>query len=288
MDIKFHCDVAGNFPDGTQVRAFTYKDYSIEMHNHDFYEMNIVLAGSGTHCIENGRFAVGRGDVFVIPPMVAHAYTDTLGLEVYHILLQKDFLQKHRGEAEQVEGFLQLTEIEPFLRGNFSGELFLHLSPLQLERLQEGLALLDDHSTFSPYLKQHATLTLLYWLSALLDGQLHRGSDGDPRAKEPILRALEYLHQNYGRKITVDTLCELTYLSRSTFLRAFGQVCGLSPMKYLTRYRCKKALEMIAEGVVSKTEIAHACGFYDLSHMEKMLKGQDLHISSKSFKMEER
>lgn len=63
IDVKFHCDGKNHFSKGYLVRAFTYKDYSIQMHNHEFYELNIVLSGAGTHCIENGKFPVKRGDV---------------------------------------------------------------------------------------------------------------------------------------------------------------------------------------------------------------------------------
>ena len=124
FNIEFHCDEKENFKKGYKARALTYKDYSIEMHTHDFYEVNVVLAGSGTHCIENGRFKTTPGDVFVIPPNIAHAYCDTNDLEVYHILLKKSFLSHNSSETKKVEGFLQLTEIEPILRSNFSNSYF--------------------------------------------------------------------------------------------------------------------------------------------------------------------
>lgn len=52
VDIKNHCDEQSNFRKEFSARAFTYTDYAIEMHNHDFYEINIVLVGKGRHCIE--------------------------------------------------------------------------------------------------------------------------------------------------------------------------------------------------------------------------------------------
>ena len=73
-------------------------------------------------------------------------------------------------------------------------------------------------------------------------------------------------------KITIDLLCEKSFLSRSTFLRSFHNVCGCTPMEYVNSYRCKKALEMMDSTCFSKTEIAHSCGFYDLSHMERTVK----------------
>ena len=83
---------------------------------------------------------------------------------------------------------------------------------------------------------------------------------------------IEYLHQNFSEKITIDGLAERVYLSRSTFIRSFQVFCGCSPIQYLTKYRAKKAMELLENATMSKTEIAHSCGFYDLSHMERMIK----------------
>ena len=76
------------------IRAFVYNDYSIEPHNHDFYEMNIILSGKGVHEIENAVFNIEAGDVFVIPPLTVHAYYDTENLSVQHIIIEKDFIDK--------------------------------------------------------------------------------------------------------------------------------------------------------------------------------------------------
>ena len=85
------------------------------------------------------------------------------------------------------------------------------------------------------------------------------------------MQALEYIHQNFGEKITVEDLAEKSFLSRSTFLRCFYNICGTTPIKYLNEYRCKKAMEMMTNTEFSKTEIAQNCGFYDLSHMDRFL-----------------
>jgi transcriptional regulator GlxA family with amidase domain len=87
-----------------------------------------------------------------------------------------------------------------------------------------------------------------------------------------ILNTLEYIHAHFSEKITVDSLAARVYLSRSTFLRSFYEICGVSPISYLRKYRAQKAEELLASSALSKTEIAHLCGFYDLSHMEKSIK----------------
>jgi len=99
-----------------------------------------------------------------------------------------------------------------------------------------------------------------------------------------IIRVLEYIHKNYSEKITIESLCRMAFLSRSTFLRSFKAVCGMSPIEYLNNYRCKKAFELFNSNDYSKTEIAHSCGFYDLSHMERMLKNTGKTIAKEKYK----
>lgn len=271
MDVQFHCDQQGNFRLPHQlVRGFSYKDYSIEPHTHEFYEMNIILRGSGTHCLQDRKLSVRPGDVFVIPPTVVHAYRETKALEVYHILLHKDFLRSQYEQSARVPGYLHLMEIEPFLRSNDSS-LFLHLSGSQLMQLQAELQFLDEASAFDQPLKDHATWKLIYWFSWLLSRQMEK-SRQEHKYAGSILIALEHIHGHLGEKLTIDSLCHLTYLSRSTFLRSFQEICGCTPTAYIRNCRSKKAMELLEQETFSKTEVAHACGFYDLSHMERSMK----------------
>ena len=278
MNIKFHCDESSNFKGHNSfVRAFTYTEYSIEPHTHDFYEMNIVMGGYGIHQIESSVFEAKIGDVFVIPPMTSHAYYNTEHLEVYHILLKKDFVKSNQDESVTMPGFLQLMEIEPFLRQNCSESMFLHLSPAELCEIKAEFRFVEKNGAFDKEvfssLHRHTTWKILYYLSYLL----YKQNGGEKKTvpskhRQQILDTLEYLHQHFGEKIIIDSLAERVYLSRSTFLRSFQAVCGCSPIEYLNQYRSKKAMELLEYSKMSKTEIAHFCGFYDLSHMEKSIK----------------
>lgn len=273
MEIQFHCSEKDNFKNGSLVHVFIYKDYHIEPHNHDFYEINIILSGTGVHYIAGSRLTVKTGDVFVIPPNVTHAYKNTINMDVYHVLLRKDFLEKNLTEARAVDGFIQLIEIEPSLREN-AQSCFLTLNHLQLMQLKQELLQIDD---VGPYgntayraLKYHAVWKILYWLSSLLyERNCKLAQRSNYQAQ--IITSLEYIHKNYHQKISIDDLCKISCLSRSTYLRSFEAVCGKSPGVYVNEYRCHIASDMLKTGQFTKTEIAHACGFYDLSHMNRMM-----------------
>ena len=116
---------------------------------------------------------------------------------------------------------------------------------------------------------------MIYTLSHLLHKQLKdRGADKGEKYEGQILDTLEYIHSHFSEKLTVPTLAERVFLSRSTFIRSFNSVCGTSPTEYIRRYRTEKAAELSRLSRLSKTDIAHLCGFYDLSHMERTLKNK--------------
>ncbi len=278
-EAKFHSRNASVFKHSEELRAFIYSDYSVAPHIHDFYEINIILGGKGTHVIESSTFEVRAGDVFVIPPMIVHAYFDTEKLDVYHFILRKEFIDRNKTEAKTIPGFMQFFEIEPFLRRHFSDAMFLRLSSGRLASIREELKFIDDSSAFSDTvlapMKHHAAWKLIYTLSYMLYEQLNRKSvQPSDKYERAVLETLEYIHQHYSEKITVDTLCRLTFLSRSTFLRSFSTICGCTPAQYISRYRSRLACELLASGEYSKTEIAVMCGFYDLSHMERVIRTQ--------------
>lgn len=278
MDIKFHCDIDYNFPtSGEQVRAFIYQDYAIELHTHSFYEINIVTAGSGTHRISHATISVRPGDVFLIPPMVPHAYYDTKNLDVLHILIKPEVITDHLAEAETVKGFVLFTEIEPFLRAASGSSPFLQLTQKDQLLLRGDLELLMDNSPFhSPdtvLLRLHTLWKILYLFSFLLAKQNEHKPPADKYERQ-IVDTLEYIHSNIHRTITERELYERAFLSRSTFLRSFSKICGCTPAQYIADHRMKKALELMETGQMTKTAVARACGYYDLSHMAQAFNKQ--------------
>ena len=87
-------------------KSYLHENIDTDIHSHEFYEMNIVLGGVGTHIIEGASFHVRAGDVFVIPPLTVHSYVDTQELEVYHVLINKKFIVENSKEAYSMKGFM--------------------------------------------------------------------------------------------------------------------------------------------------------------------------------------
>ena len=83
------------------IHTYLHTNYKYKMHSHQFYEINIIVSGEGRHYIENTSLETGVGDVFVLPPEVRHGYFSEGRLDIYHILIKKDFLVRYAEELAE-------------------------------------------------------------------------------------------------------------------------------------------------------------------------------------------
>ncbi len=97
-----------------------------------------------------------------------------------------------------------------------------------------------------------------------------------------IRHVVNQINQSRG-VCEIDELAANTFLSRKQFERTFSDFIGTSPKQFLKIVRFQNAIyEKSHSPVLSLTELAHKCGYYDQAHMIndfKMLTG----ITPKSY-----
>lgn len=76
-----------------------------------------------------------------------------------------------------------------------------------------------------------------------------------------IARALEYINNNYGSEISLNTLSEYLCISTAHFSRIFKRDTGKNFKDYVTDFRINKAKELFAKGRYSVKEVSYKVGF---------------------------
>ena len=85
--------------------------------------------------------------------------------------------------------------------------------------------------------------------------------------------AKDYMKSNYQEQMGLKKLSQLAMLSPEYFLRAFKKVYGTTPYQFLLDVRLNRAKEMIlANEMVSITEVSSLVGWYDLASFSKSFK----------------
>ena len=79
---------------------------------------------------------------------------------------------------------------------------------------------------------------------------------------------MEYISQNYNKKIINDELAALTGLSTVYFRKLFTDIIGVSPIAYVHKLRVEKAKEMLKSDYGTLSDMAQSLGYpslYDFS-----------------------
>ena len=99
-------------------------------------------------------------------------------------------------------------------------------------------------------------------------GSAHRGGLA-PRTERQVR---DFVNENLGTDINMETLAGVAGLSRFHFSRAFKISFGISPHKYLQQERLQKACELMQHTRNSITDIALQAGFTSSSELARTFK----------------
>ena len=86
-----------------------------------------------------------------------------------------------------------------------------------------------------------------------------------PECPQEIEKACEFIRQHFNERIYLDQICRYAGLSKSTLLRAFTKIKGITPYRYLETIRINEAKVLLGKGM-QPVEAAMQTGFSDQSH----------------------
>ena len=92
------------------------------------------------------------------------------------------------------------------------------------------------------------------------------------RKHATVLKALEFIDNNYTEKITVDEVAKYIGYSRYHFVRMFKEYTDTTVQDIINIKRIEKSKEMLANTTMSIDKIATKCGFENSSYFAKVFK----------------
>ena len=253
------------------IRGFVERDYSRDMHCQEFFEINIVLGGSGMHYVGEGRLPVSRGDVFIIPPDLRHGYMGQQGFDVYHLLIGPMFFEKYSADLMLLPAFSALFKVEPAMRERFCSDLHLKLRD---DRLLSIMPLLDSISKGSYQdtpeniiiCMSEAMILIAMICSEFAKLLVNKESSSKLGSDETFMKSIAHIYERYYEKILISDLCSIAKMSRSAYLTKFKSFTGTSPGEFILLHRIAMASQMLTSTTDSVGEIASKVGFYDTAH----------------------
>lgn len=260
------------------VSGFFERDFAIDMHNQEFYEINIVTKGCGVHFIGDYQYTVAVGDVFIVPPDVWHGYLGGKGFDVYHIVLSQKYMEKHASDLQLLPAFPSLFRVSPLMREKFSSKLQFTLTENQLNELIPLFESLQKHSAsceLSNYLHManSESMLIITIICDIYEKKFLLSNENAPD-DDNMLKSISYIYQNFNENISLADLLKIACMSRTGYLNKFKQITGLSPKQLQTNYKISIAKSLLAQTNKTISEISDKLTFYDVSHFTRIFTRQ--------------
>ena len=227
------------------------------LHVHSRYEIYVFCSGSAQYLVEGSSYPLAKGSVLIMRPGESHAAKILAGdcYERYAINFSASLLSRVDPKRQLLRAF----DDRPLGRGNlYTAE---ELGESAVESALKDMHLSPEHG-YESYLDLYSRL---FSLLRLIDGAFVRRGVSEYKPPESLAeQILSYLNANLFEELSVESLAEHFFLSRSQFCRIFRETSGKTPWEYVTQKRLTAAREMIEEGS-SVSAAAEACGYGDYS-----------------------
>ena len=215
----------------------------------DVYEPFLVVVGKGKKNCYTGEqkyeYGSGRGLAVLLPMPVQ---TEIIGATpddpflAAVIALNLDRMSDILLKIERAENFPSQPTSE-----NMSGIFSIPLTDeliLPILRLFEALGNVRDTAVLSNLILDEIHYRLLCHehgaaLRTLLRQRVHM---------QRITSAIDYIHQNLDKPVSVENLAEMVHMSRATFYEHFKAVMHVSPLQYAKSMKLFQAHKFIREG----------------------------------------
>ena len=226
-------------------------------HSHETFSIGAVMGGRSTYL--NGKVleSISVGAVVVINPEDVHACNPVGDQPWSYRMLYVDVpwltnLQHELGFSPNLDlrAFSTSMTTEPVL---FAG----------LNRLYGILT--DEHAEHLQ--KDSAAVAFFSEVQQMLDPAPSLTRD----ANHKLIRAAEFISENFTRSLKLDEICTAADLSASYLIRAFNKHYGMTPHAYLINRRIQYSREQLMRGRTI-ADVALDAGFADQAHFQRAFK----------------
>lgn len=269
-------------PDQLVGFSIAHQPLNVFTHFHDFYELALVVDGSGLHTTSSGEQRASRGTVVFVAPGVSHGWRMGEGLVVYNCMLRVEAAEFDMPWARRDEWLGHLFRYSgaeprrPVITTMDEAELEVCLA--HLDAIRERPAAERSEA----YDLGHLLLALDVLARCFDREQLERVSV-DPRASEVVAAAIDLLDHDLQRRWTLDDLAGSLCVGTFHLVRQFNRWVGLPPIAYLNRRRAERASILLATTDAPVGSIGAEVGWPDPSQFSRRFR-QHAGVSPRTYR----
>lgn len=217
----------------------------VNLHWHDFYELELLLSGQGEHLYNGRKYPLVRGSLYAMSPADTHAYQIDESVCLYHLSVN----------AER-------------LPADIRSRLWADRQPIVINekdilRLSILFDLLIEECERQGPLAENTEKNLLEVITTLILRLM--GDNGPALEKGHLHKAIAYMQTNFTRPLPLSETASVAGLNLTYFSELFTKKMGRSYGQYLTNLRIEYAKRLLRGSQLNVKEICFECGFSTLS-----------------------
>lgn len=252
---------------------YSYNGNYPVMHNHEFWELTVVLDGSFTHVINGKSIRLDKHCAVLLRPHIdAHAIRNA-NPEAQHYTLQ---IRDSR--IREISDKIDPTFYEKLL----SNPLFMvRLNESEINNIMHYATIIsskisDDTETF-----------MFFLLSYVLEKFIHQPDFFDRNKPQWLTELLLKINMPQNMHWSVNDVVAQSNFSHTHLLREFKKYQGCTLIDYLTKIKMAEACDLLLYSDMSMLDIAMNLGYSDSSHLNRMFK-KNYSMSPSEFKRRNR
>lgn len=234
-------------------------------HWHDFFELELVIRGDGTHIMNGMHLPLHPGSVFLLTPADFHEIRPDPS-EIPLRLLNLIF----------TEAFVRDSIYELVFSCRYQEAMSFQWSDSAYDAIKREFEVISEETRQpapgSDQLVQGAMERILISLFRMQSDGCNGRDDGTVGIPGNIRRSLAYIHHHFRRPLTLASVAERAGLSPNYFSEVFHHHTGQSFQEYLQSLRISFSARMLRGTDVSVTDVCYTSGFNSLSHFERVFR----------------
>ena len=242
-------------------------------HHHPEYELVSILKGNGRRMVGDNVEWFNDSDLIFVGPYLPHQWSlddeindniDEIDGQAFVIQFSYDFLGENFFEIPEhlpLKEFLIKSERGYKFHGKTKSLIkSIMLNMIDMNNSDRLYALFQIFQLFGSS-KEYRALASPAWIHSK-----------PKETNEPMNIALQFVLQNFHRKIQINELLDVTNMSYAAFYPAFKNTYGMHFTDYLLNIRIGYACKLLCAEKVSIAEIAYDSGFENLANFNRRFK----------------
>lgn len=222
-----------------------------KLHLHDYYELEIILSGSGIQNLNGTIYPISTGSVYFLTPIDFHAITPSESLEVQTLAFDDTLLSP------------QLQKLFMNRRENFIFQADSRVT----HTLQTLLSLLPDQVTQEDEYAQTCRKDLLELVLLTIARAKTEGTNsGEPETSQQVQQSMQYLFCHFREDISLEEVARQSGYTPNYFSTPFHEVTGEKFVEFLAKLRLNYAKMLLLSTDLSVTAVAEKSGFGSASN----------------------